>query len=230
MSIASGLSYPLHEPSGPYETQLEHPTTLMCRDHALTGNERFAPRLLVTILVCGIVSALVYADLASAKRKTSSRSGPALRIVSVETSAKSISPANGSLDFDIEIQVPNTLYDETILEVSSLITSPSKTSVKFLFTRQSLEVLSAAGSPATQSTEATRRVKVTLTWDGTDQTKQRAGSGRYRYEVRAKLLKVGNNGPRTFLAARPKRGTVEVHEAQGPQKEDLSISPHPDPD
>ncbi|MFQ5931588.1 MAG: hypothetical protein ACE5MM_04200 [Nitrospiraceae bacterium] len=209
---------------------MERPPTLMCRDHATTGNQRFLPRLLVSMLVCGIISALVYADLASAKRKTSSRSRPALRIVSVETSAQAISPANATVDFDIEIEAPNTFYDETILEVSSLITSPSKTSVKFLFTRQPLHAVSPAGSPTTQPTEANQRVKVTLTWDGTDQTKQRAGSGRYRYEVRAKLLRVGNNGVRTFLAARPKRGTVEVHEAQGPLNEDPSTSPHPDPD
>jgi len=54
------------------------------------------------------------------------------------------------------------------------------------------------------------RIVVTLTWDGRDQTKQVVINGKYDYEVRAKLLVVGENGPRTLMVSWPKHGTLEV--------------------
>ena len=54
------------------------------------------------------------------------------------------------------------------------------------------------------------RIAVTLTWDGRDQTKQVVINGKYGYEVRAKLLVVGENGPRTLMVSWPKHGTLEV--------------------
>jgi len=54
------------------------------------------------------------------------------------------------------------------------------------------------------------RIVVTLTWDGRDQTKQVVINGKYGYEVRAKLLVVGENGPRTLMVSWPKHGTLEV--------------------
>jgi hypothetical protein len=43
-----------------------------------------------------------------------------------------------------------------------------------------------------------------------DQSKQLAESGRYQYEIRAKLLALGENGPRTQMNSWPKRGTLTV--------------------
>ena len=54
------------------------------------------------------------------------------------------------------------------------------------------------------------RIAVTLTWDGRDQTKQVVINGKYGYEVRAKLLVVGENGLRTLMVSWPKHGTLEV--------------------
>lgn len=51
---------------------------------------------------------------------------------------------------------------------------------------------------------------VTLTWDGTDQSRQLVDRGKYAYEVRAKLLAVGEKGPRTQMVSWPTRGVVEV--------------------
>ncbi|MGH7164559.1 MAG: hypothetical protein ACREIS_03420, partial [Nitrospiraceae bacterium] len=45
------------------------------------------------------------------------------------------------------------------------------------------------------------RMTITLTWDGNDQTGQRVQQGRFDYEVRAKLLVVGENGPRTQMVS-----------------------------
>jgi hypothetical protein len=93
----------------------------------------------------------------------------------------------------------------TILEVSSLVSSPSKTSIRFLSSRQPLE------SPgATPITTEPLRVSVVLTWDGLDQTKAPAEAGTYHFELRAKLLSNGEKGPRWRMVSWPKRGTLEV--------------------
>jgi len=91
------------------------------------------------------------------------------------------------------------------LNVSSLITSPSKNSFRFLTTRKPLEPHAASTDGA-----APPQVSVLLTWDGLDQKKNPSGAGLYQFEVRAKLLANGEKGPRTQMVAWPKRGTVEV--------------------
>jgi len=100
-----------------------------------------------------------------------------------------------------------------LLEVSSLISSQSKRSMRFLASRQAVSDQPASDPPPKAQTAADSppsRIVVKLTWDGTDQTKQLVEHGRYRYEVRAKLLVVGENGPRTQMVSWPKRGTLEV--------------------
>jgi hypothetical protein len=91
------------------------------------------------------------------------------------------------------------------LEVSSLVTSPSKRSIRFLSLRKPLE------SPAVTPINTDRRtIPVVLTWDGMDHTKAPAEAGIYQFELRAKLLSNGEKGPRTLMLSWPKRGTLEV--------------------
>ena len=155
---------------------------------------------------------MVIASLAAApchaKQKPTRAKVPDLRIVDVTMSPVPFSPALGSLQLSIVVELPAELDGATVLEVSSLISSPSKRSMRFLADRQSLEVPSPLAHP--QSVERKPRVLVTLTWDGTDQARRRVESGRYKYEVRAKLLAVGEEGPRTQMVSWPRRGTVEV--------------------
>lgn len=163
-----------------------------------TFNGPPARAALVVLLVFALTS---LADLASAKRRPAFRPEPDLRIVSVSLSHPSYSPQDGPLDFSIEVELPKELDGATILEVSSLITSPSKRSLRFLSSRQPIN----ADQPAGQL-----RMGVTLTWDGTDQARQPAEGGRYHYEVRAKLLAVSEKGPRTQMVSWPRRGVLEV--------------------
>jgi hypothetical protein len=94
---------------------------------------------------------------------------------------------------------------DLILEVSSLISSPSKTSMKFLTHRQPVRIAS------TSDTEMERKkVSIELAWDGQDQRKQLAVAGTYSYEVRTKLLLNGEKGLRTVMVGWPKRGTLQV--------------------
>ena len=81
--------------------------------------------------------------------------------------------------------------------MSSLVTSPSKRSIRFLSLRKPLE------SPAITPINTDRRtIPVVLTWDGMDQTKAPAEAGIYQFELRAKLLSNGEKAAdaHAFLA------------------------------
>jgi hypothetical protein len=204
---------------------------------------RYAARTVPCLLAgCAAVGVLLHPDVADAKRKPVQADPPDLRIVAVTVAPGPYSPGEGSLDFTVEVELPHDLNGATMLEVSSLISSPSKSSLRFLASRQPVTVstpadsapqaeppaagpLEKAGESAPDGSAAdTRdngvrrsdgdgkmsRIAVTLTWDGRDQTKQVVINGKYGYEVRAKLLVVGENGPRTLMVSWPKRGTLEV--------------------
>jgi hypothetical protein len=148
--------------------------------------------------------ALLPPEPAEARRKPGPRVEPDLRILSVVPSSQPYSPQSGPLDFAIEVQLPKELDGAAILEVSSFLSSPSKRSVRFLSVRQSVKSARDTVPPT---------MGVTLTWDGMDQNRQPA-EGRYRYEIEAKLLSVGEKGARTHMVAWPKRGFVEVSSAR----------------
>jgi hypothetical protein len=144
---------------------------------------------------------------ASAKSKIhrAPRPEPELKILELNVSPNPYTVSSGPLQFSALVQLPKELNGATLLEVSSLITSPSKNSFRFLTTRKPLEPHAASISGA-----APPQVSVLLTWDGSDQKKIPSGVGLYQFEVRAKLLAMGEKGPRTQMVAWPKRGTIEV--------------------
>jgi hypothetical protein len=148
---------------------------------------------------------------AAAKRKPAKIITPELRILTVVASPDPYSPGTGVVEFTVEIELPKELDGATLLEVSSLISSASMRSMRFIATRQPVQLPEPSVSPTTaQPTQTKPRMSVTLTWDGLDQSKQVVESGRYHYEVRAKLLAVGENGPRTQKNSWPKRGILMV--------------------
>lgn len=102
------------------------------------------------------------------------------------------------------VQLPRELNGASILEVSSLVTSPSKTSLRFLTARKPIEPHTTADGADPP------RVSLVLKWDGFDHKKQPVAAGTYAFEVRAKLLIDGEKGPRTMMVSWPKRGTLEV--------------------
>jgi len=132
------------------------------------------------------------------------RPEPELKILGLAITPTPYTPSNGQLQFAVTVQLPKELNGATILEVSSLISSPSKTSLRFLSHREGVQV------PAPALVGAPPRLSLQLTWDGQDHRKQLAGPGQYSYEVRIKLLADGEKGPRTLMVAWPKRGTLEV--------------------
>jgi hypothetical protein len=146
-----------------------------------------------------------------AKRQHRDIKPPDLKILSVSLTPAPYSPANGPMEIAVEVELPQSVQGDTLLEVSSLITSPSKRSLKFLADRQPIkQILASATAAVPNGQEAKPHVNLLLTWDGKDQTKQPVQTGRYDYEVRAKLLEVSEKGPRTQMVAWPKRGVLEV--------------------
>src|SRR6187549_24326 len=166
-------------------------------------------RLTAVFLVWTIAGSLLIMSpgAASAKSKPTKapRPEPELKVLELKISPNPYRVSAGALEFSAIVQLPKELDGATILEVSSLVTSPSKTSIRFLSQRKPLE--SPAATPI--STEPPR-LSVVLTWDGMDHTKVPAEPGTYHFELRAKLLSNGDKGPRTLMVSWPKRGTLEV--------------------
>jgi len=157
--------------------------------------------------IAGSMLCMLSVGTASAKAKPAKtpRPEPELKVLELKISPTPYTVSAGSLEFSAVVQLPRELDGATILEVSSLVTSPSKTSIRFLSLRKPLE--SSAATPV--STEPAK-IPVVLSWDGMDHTKSPAEAGTYHFELRAKLLSNGDKGPRTLMVSWPKRGTLEV--------------------
>lgn len=192
-------------------------TFCMSPDKRLCSTRRGAWVLFTALAVAMILAGATNHEVSAAtKRKPAYRAEPDLRIVSVSASPEPYAAGFGSLDLAIEVELPSDLEGATLLEVSSLISSPSKRSLRFLANRQPVgppppgTSSPPSGQGAPSSAAAPQRIVVTLSWDGTDQTRQLVADGQYHYEVRAKLLGKGENGPRTQMVSWPKRGKIEV--------------------
>ena len=157
------------------------------------------------VLLCAPVEGWAAESHSKVKPASVSRPEPEFRIVDLNVSPTPYEPGNGPLQFSITVQLPRELDGAVILEVTSLISSPSKTSLRFLTHRQPIE------RPLSRNGESERpKLSIDLSWDGQDHRKQLATTGTYSYEVRTKLLANGEKGPRTMMVAWPKRGTLEV--------------------
>ena len=171
------------------------------------GWERDLRRLFVLVGLTACLTVFHAGEgLAKAKPTRAPRPEPELKILALNIAPVPYRPASGSLEFSLTVQLPKELDGATILEASSLISSPSKTSLRFLSHRQSVEL---PDRPAAGSGERPQ-LELHLSWDGQDHRKQVAGPGHYAYEVRIKLLADGEKGPRTMMVAWPRRGTLEV--------------------
>ncbi len=158
---------------------------------------------LIIGLCIGFLIAVPGPGLAKTKPPRPPASEPDLKIVELTLSPLPYTPGNGPLELAMTVQLPKELNGGTILEVSTLISSPSKTSIKFLSQRQPVQLPASPGA-------GLPRLSVKLSWNGQDHRKQVVGPGIYAYEVRSKLFTNGEKGPRTLMLSWPKRGTLEV--------------------
>jgi hypothetical protein len=165
---------------------------------------RSTPIFLLIGCLIGLMAIAPSDGFAKTKPPRVPRPEPELKILDLHIAPTPYEAGNGPLEFSVNVQLPKELNGATVLEVSSLISSPSKTSLRFLSHRQALQ-------PQSIKPGETRTVlPIRLSWDGQDHRNQLAGPGTYAYEVRIKLLANGEKGLRTMMVAWPKRGTVEV--------------------
>lgn len=175
------------------------------RDRRAPGREgRFATTGLMLSCIVGLVMLAPLDGFAKTKPPRVPRPEPELKILDLHIAPTPYEAGNGLLEFSVNVQLPKELNGATVLEVSSLISSPSKTSLRFLTHRQALQPQS------TKPGEARTTLPIRLSWDGKDHRKQLAGPGAYAYEVRIKLLANSEKGLRTMMVAWPKRGELTV--------------------
>lgn len=131
---------------------------------------------------------------------------PALKIISVDPAPiPFLVPAEAPLTLTIMVELPKTLPEDTVLDVTTLITSRSKSSIRVLASRQTVP------NKAVMDSGDLPRIEIIQTWDGTDQTKRVVTQGRYDYLVQAKLLvNGGKTGAVTRTTSWRKRGSIEV--------------------
>jgi len=165
---------------------------------------RWAALCFLVGCMTGLIALTPVDGFAKTKPPRVPRPEPELKIVSLDITPTPYTAGTGPLEFSVNVQLPKELNGATVLEVSSLISSPSKTSLRFLSHRQALQPQSIKPG------EARTTLPIRLSWDGQDHRKQLAGPGTYAYEVRIKLLANGEKGLRTMMVAWPKRGELTV--------------------
>lgn len=160
-----------------------------------------------TILLIALVGGSNYADAAKAKGKV--RPPPDLKIISIETAPRPYVPGITPLTLTIMVELPKVIPGEALLDVTTLITSTSRSSFRLLNSRQPVSVNSASDSDL--EPHAPRRLEIVQNWDGLDNNARIISEGFYDYQVQAKLMVPNKSGaPLTRMTAWKKRGNIEV--------------------
>ena len=132
------------------------------------------PSRLTFITLLTLLAFVLAPAALDAKRKRPTPKPP-LKIVDITTSPVPFAPGDKPLAFTVTVELPKNLDQFDLLEVSSLISVPTRRSIRFLVSRQPLNrVIIENGKP---------HVKTTLHWDGKDQTRQHVPQGTYTYEA-----------------------------------------------
>ena len=160
---------------------------------------------LVTLLAFGLAPAAL-----DAKRKKPTYQPP-LKIVDITTAPVPFVPGHGPMALTVTVELPENADEFDLLEVSSLISVPTRRSIRFLANRQPLNtVVIEDGKP---------HVKTILLWDGKDQTRQHVPQGTYTYEARAKLMAHEEGFTKAKIVSPFARGTLDVSSPQALAKQ-----------
>jgi len=163
------------------------------------------------------IAGIWVSDESEAKKRR--RYIPALKILDISTDPMPFAPGNGPLAITVEVELPKNLRGVDLLEVSSLISLPTKRSIRFISNRHPIEDIKTDGGKP--------RLKTTLLWDGRDQTKEYVGQGDYKYEIRAKLMTNKDGNPRTKIVSLRARGTFKVSAPEELGKSDAHLEHTP---
>ena len=149
-----------------------------------------------------ILALLTAPDALDAKRKKRTYQSP-LKIINVTPSPVPFIPGpESSLALAVTVELPASLEGIDVIEVSSIISSLSKKSIRFLFDRQSLDNLAMVNGKL--------RKRLILLWNGKDQNHQYVSPGKYAYTVRAKLMAEKKGFVQSKIVSLFKRGTLDV--------------------
>ncbi len=135
-------------------------------------------------------------------RKRRKRYISPVKVEQVATSPNPFIIGQSPLTLSMMVKVPATTQDSKILEVTALITSPTRRTMSFVTQR-----LPLAG---TTQERKLGMVPVTLMWDGKDQYDQWVADGSYFYEIQAKVMEDKGEGPRTKIVSHRVQGTLEA--------------------
>lgn len=131
--------------------------------------------------------------------------GPATSPVKISEVVVSPDPfiiGKSGLKLTMLVELPSSLRGANVLEVSAMITSPTRRSMSFVAHRRVVDEPEARGAILT--------VPVELVWDGKDQYHQFVADGSYFYELQAKLMEDQGTGPRTKIVSHRVHGTLEA--------------------
>jgi hypothetical protein len=157
------------------------------------------PKLLVICL--GVILTLFLCEQADARKKKKRFISP-VKVEEVVTSPDPFIIGQCPMTLSMMVKVPLSGIDDKVLEVSALITSPTRRSMSFVSQRLPLVEATQGGLLSL--------VPVELVWDGKDQYDQLVVDGSYFYEIQAKLLEDEGNGPRTKIVSHRVQGTLEA--------------------
>jgi hypothetical protein len=167
----------------------------------------FNSRTVGAVLAAGLL-AITGEDLSQAAKAKPKSRPPDLKIVSVNAAPLPFVPNDVPLTLTIKVELPKVIPEEALLDVSTLITSTSRSSFRLLSSRQMLTTIDETDESAA---ETPRLLEVVQTWDGTDNYDQVVEEGVYDYQVQVKLMVLNKSGlPLTRLSAWKKRGNFEV--------------------
>ncbi len=157
------------------------------------------------VICLWVVLALFLGENVEAKKRK--RFISPVKVEQVATSPDPFIIGQSPMTLSMMVKVPLSGIDDKVLEVSALITSPTRRSMSFVSQRLPLAEATQGGLLSL--------VPVELVWDGKDQYDQLVVDGSYFYEIQAKLLEDEGNGPRTKIVSHRVQGTLEALAYEG---------------
>lgn len=152
------------------------------------------------VLALGVFLAL--SPFSSSEAKSKRVSVSPVKISEVVLSPDPFILGKSALQLAVLVALPASLNGANVLEVSAMITSPTRRSISFVVHRRLVDDQESNGRNLT--------VPMVLVWDGKDQYHQLVADGSYFYELQAKLMEDQGYGPRTKIVSHRVHGTLEA--------------------
>ncbi len=153
------------------------------------------------VICLSVILTFFLCEQADARKKRKRFISP-VKVEEVATSPDPFIIGQSPMTLSMIVKVPLSAIDDKILEVSALITSPTRRTMSFVSQRLSFAEATQGGLLSV--------VPVELVWDGKDQYDRLVADGSYFYEIQAKLMEDKGNGPRTKIVSHRVQGTLEV--------------------